>query len=103
MIKVSKNICFKIIKFHHTLNIIVICKTHGATEPIYKIYCGVYPLSADFKAFRISISLSEVGTKGKVGIRFYVLLDVFYVLLVVSLDFLRKTSKDAFEITKFLK
>ena len=96
MIKVSKNICFKIIRFHHTLNIIVICKTHGATEPIYKIYCGVYPLSADFKAFRISISLSEVGTKGKVGIR-------FYVLLVVSLDFLRKTSKDAFEITKFLK
>ena len=54
MIKVSKNICFKIIGFHHTLSIIAICKTIG-------------------------VSLSEVGTKFKEernyeGIRLHILL-----------------------------
>ena len=51
-----------------------------ATEPIYRTYCGVYPLSPDFKAFSLSISLSEVGTKDKEkGIRLNVLLDVSYI------------------------
>ena len=82
MIKVSKNICFKIIRSRHTLNIIAICKTIVTTEPIYRTYCGVYPRSRDFKAFSLSISLSEVGTKFKEeenyeGIRLHVLLDVF--------------------------
>ena len=82
MIKVSKNICFKIIGSHYTLNIIAICKTIVTTEPIYRTYCGVYPLSRDFKAFSLSVSLSEVGTKFKEernyeGIRLHVLLDVF--------------------------
>ena len=54
-----------------------ICKTNAA-EFIHRIYCGVYPLSPDFKAFSLSISLSEVGTKGKEeGVRLHVLLDVF--------------------------
>ena len=82
MIKVSKNICFKIKGSHHTLNIIAICKTIVTTEPIYRTYCGVYPFSPDFKAFSLSVSLSEVGTTFKVegnyeGIRLHVLLDVF--------------------------
>ena len=50
MIKVSKNIFFKIIGSHHTLSIIAICKTIVTTEPIYKTYCGVYPLLPDFEA-----------------------------------------------------
>ena len=57
MIRVSKNICFKIIGSHDTLNIIVICKTYVATEPIYRIYCGVCPLSPDFKDFSVFFSL----------------------------------------------
>ena len=65
MIKVSKNSCFEIIGSRHTLNIIVICKTFVATEPSYRTYCGVYPLSPDFKAFSLSISLSEVRAKRK--------------------------------------
>ena len=65
MIKVSKNICFEIIGSRHTLNIIVICKTFVETEPSYRTYCGVYPLSPDFKAFSLSISLSEVRAKRK--------------------------------------
>ena len=82
MIKVSKNICFKIIWSHHTLNVITICKTIVTKEPIYKTYCGVYPFSPVFKGFGLSISLSEVGTKFKEeenyeGIRLLVLLDVF--------------------------
>ena len=82
MIKVSKNICFKIIGSHHTLNIIAICKTIVTTEPIYRAYCEFYPLSPDFKAFSLSFSLFEVGTKFKEegnyeGIRLLVLLDVF--------------------------
>ena len=82
MIKVSKNICFKIIGSHHTLNIIGICKTIVTTEPIYRIYCGVCPLSPDFKTFSLSISLSEVGTKFRGEgnyevIRLHVLLDAF--------------------------
>ena len=71
---------FKIIGFHHSFNIIAICKMHVATEPMYRTYCGVYPLPPDFKAFTLSISLSEVGTKDKKeGIRFHVLLDTFYI------------------------
>ena len=78
MMKVSKNICFEIVGSHHTLNIIAICKTIVTTEPIYRTYCGVYPLSPDLKVFSFSISLSEVGTKGKEeGIRLHVLVDVF--------------------------
>ena len=66
---------------HHTLNIIVICKTHVATEPIYRTYCEVYPLSPDFKAFSFSILLYEVETKRKEeGIKLHILLDVFYIL-----------------------
>ena len=57
MIRVSKNICFKIIGSHDTLNIIVICKTYVATEPIYRIYCGVCPLSPGFKDFSVFFSL----------------------------------------------
>ena len=96
MVKVSKNISFEIIGSHHTLNIIAICKTIVTTEPIYRTYRGVYPLAPDFKAFSFSISLSEVGTKGKEeGIRLHVLLDVF-------LYFLLKTSKDVFERTELL-
>ena len=54
------------------------CETYVATEPIYRTYCGVYPLSFDFKVFSFLISLFEVGTNGKEGgIRLYVLLDVF--------------------------
>ena len=64
MIEVSKNICLKIVGSHHTLNI-VICKTIVATKPIYRTYCGVYPLSPDFKAFSLSIVLSEVKAKSK--------------------------------------
>ena len=80
MIKVSKKICIKTIGSHHTLNIIVICKTYVATEPTCRTYCGNYPLSPDFKAFSFLISLSEVGTNGKEeGIRLHVLLDVFYI------------------------
>ena len=100
MIKVSKNICFKIIGSHHTLSIIAICKTIVTTEPTYRTYRGVYPLSPNFKAFSLSVSLSEVGTKFKEernyeGIRLHVLLDVFSI-------FSTKTSKDVFEITKLL-
>ena len=63
-------------------------------EAIYKTYCGVFPLSPDFKAFGLSISLSEVGTKDKEEeIRFHVSLDVF-------LYFISNTSKVLFEITK---
>ena len=85
MIKGSKNICFKIIGFHHTLNIIVIYKTFVATEPIYRTYSRIYLLSPDFKAFSLSILLSEVGAKSKEegnyeGIRLLVLHDVFYIL-----------------------
>ena len=65
MIKVCKNICFKITGSHHTLKIIAICKMIVATEPVYRTYCVVYPLSPDFKIFSISILLSEVGTKFK--------------------------------------
>ena len=65
IIKVSKNICFKIIGSHYILNIIVICKTLVVTEPIYRTYCSVYPLSPDFKAFSLSISLFEVRAKSK--------------------------------------
>ena len=65
MIKVSKNICFKIIGSHHNLNIIVICKAFAATEPNYRTYCGVYSLSPDFRAFTLSISLSKVRAKSK--------------------------------------
>ena len=73
--------CFNIIESHHTLNIIVVCKTYVATEPIYRTYCGIYPLSPDFKAFSLSVSLSEVVTKGKEdGIRLHALLDVFSIL-----------------------
>ena len=80
MIKVSKNICFKIIGSHPTLSIIVICKTYVTIEPIYRNYCGVYPLSRDFKAFSFSISLPETETKRKEeGIRLHVLLHVFYI------------------------
>ena len=66
---------FKIIGFHHTLGIIaILCKTILTTEPIYRTYCGDYPLSPDFEAFSLSISLSEVGTKGKAeGVRLNVL------------------------------
>ena len=42
---------------HHTLNIIAICKTILATEPIYRTYCGFYPLSSDFKDFYVFFSL----------------------------------------------
>ena len=69
MIRVSKNICLKIMGFHHTLNIIVVCKTYAATEPIYRTYCRVYPLSSDFKVFSFSIPLSEVRTKFKTIIK----------------------------------
>ena len=55
MIKVSKNICFKITESRHTLNITAICTTIVTTEPIDRTYCGVYPLSPDFKAFSLSI------------------------------------------------
>ena len=65
IIKISKNICFKIIGSHYILNIIVICKTFVVTEPIYRTYCGVYPLSPDFKGFSLSISLFEVRAKSK--------------------------------------
>ena len=63
-------------------HIISICKTVVTAEPIYKTYCGVYPLSPHFKAFSLSILLSEVGTEFKEkenyeGIRLHVLLDVF--------------------------
>ena len=65
MIKVSKNTCFKIIGSHHILNIIAICKTIVTKESTYRTYFGVYPFSRDFKAFSLSISLSEVGAKFK--------------------------------------
>ena len=65
MIKVSKNICFKVIGSHRTLSIIALCKTIVITEPVYRTCCGVYPLSPDFKVFSLSVSLSEVGTKFK--------------------------------------
>ena len=42
-----------------------ICKTILITEPVYRSYCGAYPLSPDFKAFSLSISLSAIETKGK--------------------------------------
>ena len=42
MLKVSKNICFEIIGSHH---LIAICQTIVTTEPIYRTYCGVYPIS----------------------------------------------------------
>ena len=92
MIKVSKNICFKIIGSHHTLNIIVLCKTFVAKEPIYRTYCGVYPLWPDFKAFSFSILLSEVRTKGKEErISLYVLFDAFYIFYLRLLEtFLKK-------------
>ena len=71
---------FQIIGSRHTLNIITICKMHMAMESIYRTYCGVYPLPPDFKAFNLSISLSEVGTKDKEeGIKFHVLFDVLYI------------------------
>ena len=57
MIKVSKNICFKIIGSHHTLNIIAICKTIVTTEPIYRTYHGAYPLSPDFKVDLINFTI----------------------------------------------
>ena len=60
-LKVSKSMCFKIIESHHTLNIIFICKTYVPTKPIYRTYCGVNPLSPDFKVFSFSISLSQAG------------------------------------------
>ena len=51
---------------------------HVATEPIYRTYYGVCPLSPDFKAFSFTISISEIGTKGREeGIGLHVLLDVF--------------------------
>ena len=82
MIKACKNIYFKIIGSHHTLKMIATCKMIVATEPVYRTYCVVYPLSPDFKAFSLSILLSEVGTKFKEqenykGIRLIELLDVF--------------------------
>ena len=57
MIKVSKNICFKIIGSHYTLNIIAICKTIVTTEPIYRTYHGAYPLSPDFKVDLINFTI----------------------------------------------
>ena len=65
MIKVSKNICFKVTGSHRTLSIIALCKTIVITETVYRTCCGVYPLSPDFKVFSLSVSLSEVGTKFK--------------------------------------
>ena len=65
MIKVSKNICSKIIGSHHTLKIIAICKTIVTTKPIYRTNCVVYPLLPNFKNFSLSILLSEVGTNSK--------------------------------------
>ena len=84
MIKVLKNICFRIIGSHHTLNIIVESKTFVAIESIYRTYCGVYPVLPDFKVFSLSISLSEVGAKSKEegnfeGIILLVLHDVFHI------------------------
>ena len=49
----------------YTINIIVICKTYVAAEPICRAYCGVYPIATYFKAFNFLISLSEVQTKDK--------------------------------------
>ena len=86
MIKISKIICFKIIGSHHTLNIIVVCKTIVTTEPTYRTYCEGYPLSPYFKVFSLSISISEVGTKGtEEGIRLNILLDVFYIFYIIFL------------------
>ena len=60
-------------------------------EPIYRTYCGVYPLSPEFKAYRFSILLSEVGTKGKEkGIRLYALLDLFYIFYLRLLKMFQK-------------
>ena len=51
-----------------------------AMKSIYRTYYGVYPLQPDFKAFSLSISLSEVGKKEKEeGIKFHVLFDVLYI------------------------
>ena len=85
MVTVTKTICFKFIAFYHTLIIIVMCKTYVKTEPIYRTYCRVCPLSAEFIAFCLSISLFKVGTKSKEeenyeGIRLHELLDVFSIL-----------------------
>ena len=64
---------------HHTLNIIVINKTYASTKSIHRTYCLVYPLAFDFKAFSLSISLSQVGTKGnKERIRLLALLVSVY-------------------------
>ena len=65
MIKVSGNICFKIIGSHQALNIIFICEMFVPTDPIYRTYCGFCPLSPNFKAFSLSISLSNLGAKSK--------------------------------------
>ena len=90
MIKLSKNICFKIAGSHHTLKIIVICKTFVVSEPIYRSCSGIYPVSPDFKAFSLSISLSKVGAKNKEegnyeGIRLLVLFDVFHIFYLILL------------------
>ena len=87
-------------KVHHTLNVIAICKTIVTREPIYRTYCGVYPLSPDCKSFSLSVSLSEVGTNFKEeenyeGIRLLVLFDVFS-------TFFLNNSEDVFEMTKLL-
>ena len=80
MIRVSKNICFKIIGSHDTLNIIVICKTYVATGPIYRIYCGVYPFSPDFKDFSVFFSLAcdFLSPKSTFLCLFYTMLWLFF-------------------------
>ena len=60
-----------------------------------RTYCGVYPLSRDFKTFSFSTALSKVGTKcEEEGIRLHVIHVFFY--------FLFKISKEIFEKTKLL-
>ena len=63
---------------------IAICKTIVTTEPIYRTYCAVYPLS-DFAAFSFSILLFEAGTKFKEErIRLHVLLDAFEITKLLT-------------------
>ena len=63
MIKVSKKICFKIIGSHHTLIIIVICKTIVTTEPISRTYCEGHPLSSNFKVINFTIWCRNKGQR----------------------------------------
>ena len=63
-------------------------------ELIYRIFCGVSLLSPDFKAFNLLNSLSEVGTKDKEeGIRFHVLLDVFFIFYLTLPKLFFETTK----------